>query len=57
MWGKRKGMGGGMQRVKKGREKLLGGEAVVRSERIERGGGAERGGMMEVEARGGAAAF
>lgn len=33
-----------MQRVKRGREKLLGGEVVVSSERIERGGGAEWGG-------------
>lgn len=48
-----------MQRMKKGREKLLGGEVAVSSERIERGGGAEWGMMrkMEVERRGGAAAF
>lgn len=32
-----------MQRVKKGREKLLGGEAVVSSEKIERGWGRMRG--------------
>lgn len=37
------GKGKKMQRVKRGREKLLGGEVVVSSERIERGGGAEWG--------------
>lgn len=41
-----------MQRVKKGREKLLGGEAVVSSEKIERGGGAERGVMRKMEGGG-----
>lgn len=48
-----------MQRVKRGREKLLGGEVVVSSERIERGVGQNGGVMrkMEVERRGGAAAF
>lgn len=33
-----------MQRVKRGREKLLGGEVVVSSERIERGGWGRMGG-------------